>query len=138
MNILNKLTIKHLIMNKKRTLVSIIGIILSTALMVGIGLLISTILTSERLNAIKTYGNHHVSFNSLKQEDLNLISKNINVSEVKYYVPLGFTKVDSSYDSKPYIYITEGSKELLNSLNIIEGTLPTNDQELLISSNFKK
>ena len=75
MNILNKLTIKHLIMNKKRTLVSIIGIILSTALMVGIGLLISTILTSERLNAIKTYGNHHVSFNSLKQEDLNLISK---------------------------------------------------------------
>lgn len=136
MNILNKLTIKHLIMNKKRTLVSIIGIILSTALMVGIGLLISTILTSERLNAIKTYGNHHVSFNSLKQEDLNLISKNINVSEVKYYVPLGFTKVDSSYDSKPYIYITEGSKELLNSLNIIEGSLPTNDQELLISSNL--
>ena len=136
MNILNKLTIKHLIMNKKRTLVSIIGIILSTALMVGIGLLISTILTSERLNAIKTYGNHHVSFNSLKQEDLNLISKNINVSEVKYYVPLGFTKVDSSYDSKPYIYITEGSKELLDSLNIIEGSLPTNDQELLISSNL--
>ncbi len=136
MNILNKLTIKHLVMNKKRTLVSIIGIILSTALMVGIGLLISTILTSERLNAIKTYGNHHVSFNSLKQEDLNLISKNINVSEVKYYVPLGFTKVDSSYDSKPYIYITEGSKELLNSLNIIEGSLPTNDQELLISSNL--
>ena len=42
MNILNKLTIKHLTMNKKRTIVSIVGIVLSTALMVGIGLLLST------------------------------------------------------------------------------------------------
>ena len=42
MNILNKLTIKHLKMNKKRTIVTIIGIILSTALMVGIGLLFSS------------------------------------------------------------------------------------------------
>ena len=40
MNILNKLTIKHLKMNKKRTVVTIIGIILSTALMVGIWLLL--------------------------------------------------------------------------------------------------
>ena len=42
MNILNKLTIKHLKMNKKRTIVTIVGVILSTALMVGIGLLLST------------------------------------------------------------------------------------------------
>ena len=42
MNILNKLTQKHLTMNKKRTIVTIVGIILSTALMVGIGLLLST------------------------------------------------------------------------------------------------
>ena len=38
MKILNKLTIKHLLLNKKRTIVTIIGIILSTSLMVGIGL----------------------------------------------------------------------------------------------------
>mgnify|MGYP002617731945 CR=1 FL=1 len=42
MKILNKLTIKNLLKNKKRTIVSIIGIMLSTALMVGIGLLCST------------------------------------------------------------------------------------------------
>ena len=39
MSILNRLTIKNLRLNKKRTIVTIIGIILSTALMVGIGLL---------------------------------------------------------------------------------------------------
>ena len=44
MKLLNQLTIKHLLMNKKRTIVTIIGITLSTALMVGIGLLVSTFL----------------------------------------------------------------------------------------------
>ncbi len=42
MSILNRLTIKNLRLNKKRTIVTIIGIILSTALMVGIGLLFSS------------------------------------------------------------------------------------------------
>lgn len=53
MQILNKLTIKHLLMNKKRTLVTIIGIVLSTALMVGIGLLVSSYLESMRLDVEK-------------------------------------------------------------------------------------
>ena len=42
MSILNDLTIKNLKLNKKRTIVTIVGIILSTALMVGIGLLFSS------------------------------------------------------------------------------------------------
>ena len=42
MSVLKELTIKNLKLNKKRTIVTIIGIILSTALMVGIGLLFSS------------------------------------------------------------------------------------------------
>ena len=43
MSILNDLTIKNLKLNKKRTIVTIVGIILSTALMVGIGLLVTMV-----------------------------------------------------------------------------------------------
>ena len=54
MNILNRLTIKHLKLNKRRTIVSIIGIVLSTAMMVGVGLLVSSIrdalIRDEELN----------------------------------------------------------------------------------------
>ena len=42
MNILNRLTIKHLCMNKRRTIVTIIGIILSCSLMVGLGTIASS------------------------------------------------------------------------------------------------
>ena len=59
MNILDKLTLKHLKMNKKRTIVTIIGILLSTALMVGIGLLLSTMRDFSIKSIIEYEGNHH-------------------------------------------------------------------------------
>ena len=54
MKILNNLTIKHLCLNKKRTIVTIIGIILSTALMVGVGLLLSSFISALKEDTIKS------------------------------------------------------------------------------------
>ena len=42
MELLNRLTIKNLKLNKKRTAVTIIGIILSTALITGVATLVSS------------------------------------------------------------------------------------------------
>ena len=61
MNILNKLTIKHLKMNKRRTVVTIIGIILSTALMVGIGTIASSIREYFITDAIEKSGSTQVT-----------------------------------------------------------------------------
>ena len=49
MNLLNKLTLKSLKLNKKRTIVTIIGIILSTALIVAV----SSLVTSARVSLIE-------------------------------------------------------------------------------------
>ena len=80
MNILNKLTIKHLKMNKKRTVVTIIGIILSTALMVGIGLLMSTV-RENMIDMVKQEnGTQHAIIYNLSQDDLSHIKNNNNVN----------------------------------------------------------
>ena len=89
MKILNKLTIKHLLMNKKRTLVTIIGITLSTALMVGIGLLTSTYLESMRIDAKNNYGAYHFMIEGIQYQELEKIEANIEVEDSYYYVPLG-------------------------------------------------
>ena len=68
MNILNKLTIKHLKMNKKRTIVTIIGVILSTALMVGIGLLFSTFREYMIDETISYSGDYHTEFSRVDQD----------------------------------------------------------------------
>lgn len=138
MNILNKLTIKHLKMNKKRTLVTIIGITLSTALMVGIGLLVSSFLTTQRLDAEKSFGSFHTKFDKINQSEYEMISKNVNMKNFSYYTPIGSAKVNSKRDNKPYLYIAEGNKEFLNNLTLVEGTLPTNDKEIVISKHAIK
>lgn len=135
MNILNKLTLKHLKMNKKRTLVTIIGITLSTALMTGIGLLVSSLLVTERTAAINTFGSYHTKFENLNEDMVSTISKNINVLKSYYYEPLGYALVDSKKLSKPYLYIVNGNSEFLNTLKLVEGTLPTNESEIVISEH---
>lgn len=48
MNVLNRLTIKNLKLNRKRTIVTIVGIVLATALLVAV----TTIATSMRESLI--------------------------------------------------------------------------------------
>ena len=135
MQILNKLTIKHLLMNKKRTLVTIIGIILSTALMVGIGLLVSTYLESMRVDAEANYGSYHAMIEGVDHSQLEVISNNIHVNDSYYFAPLGFARIPSENEFKPYLYVTEASESFLDSLTLVKGRLPENSNEIVISEH---
>jgi len=136
MNILNKLTIKHLTQNKKRTVVSIIGIILSTALMVGIGLLFATV----RDNSIKmiesSSGNHHIRID-VPKDKIDIVAKNKNIKNYKYKSSIGFalySDIENFY--KPYIHVLDADSNYLNELEVIEGRLPQNNHELLVSEHL--
>ena len=126
MKILNRLTIKHLMMNKKRTIVTIIGIVLSTALMVGIGLLMSTFLYSMREDAEKYNGNYHASFTSLTAEERETLKLNVNFSETYFYGIVGYSKIESKNFYKPYLYIVSGDSNFFQNVELIEGRLPEN------------
>ena len=79
MSILNRLTIKNLRLNKKRTIVTIIGIILSTALMVGIGLLFSSFQDLMIRDTIGYSGKYEAKYNDVDLIKLNDIKKNLLV-----------------------------------------------------------
>lgn len=136
MNILNKLTIKHLKQNKKRTVVTIIGIILSTALMVGIGLLFATIRDNSIKSIEKNNGSHHVLI-KVPSSKLEIIKNNKTIKTYKYKSSLGYAKIDGIENSyKPYIEIFNASKEYLDNLELIEGRLPKNSNEIVISDSL--
>lgn len=136
MNILNKLTLKNLKLNKKRTLVTIIGITLSTALMVGIGLLVSSFIESEKENAISINGPQHAIYTDLTISDINVLKKNVSIKKLSYYTPLGNAKFPSIFDNKKYLYISEANNDFLNDLELIEGRLPENSNELVINNEL--
>lgn len=137
MNILNKLTIKHLSMNKKRTIVTIVGVILSTALMVGIGLLFSSIRDNSIKDIIYSNGSQHVTISSVYGEDVKALENNIHVKESCYYTSLGYANANSSNEYKPYYHVVGASDSFLKTLSLKEGRLPNNNNEIVISDHIK-
>lgn len=133
MSILNRLTIKNLRLNKKRTIVTIIGIILSTALMVGIGLLFSSFQDLMIRDTIGYSGKYEAKYNDVDLIKLNDI-KNKNFTYF-YEKPIGFSKIESSNEYKPYMYITSVNREYFDELKLIEGNIPKNENEIVISNH---
>ena len=133
MSILNRLTIKNLRLNKKRTIVTIIGIILSTALMVGIGLLFSSFQDLMIRDTIGYSGKYEAKYNDVDLIKLNDI-KNKNFTYF-YEKTIGFSKIESSNEYKPYMYITSVNREYFDELKLIEGDIPKNENEIVISNH---
>ena len=76
MDLLNKLTIKSLKLNKKRTIVTIIGIMLSVALITAVATMYSSAIKS--LINFETYrnGNFHIAFYDVNEKEIYKIEKN--------------------------------------------------------------
>ncbi len=136
MKILNRLTIKHLKMNPKRTIVTIIGIVLSMALMLGCGLLASSFIESMKQEAIMLHGEYHAAFKSLSKKEAQEIENNIHINNSYFSSLMGFGEfLDSQNYAKPYYAMYSASKELLETFQLKEGRLPENEHEILVSNH---
>lgn len=134
MSILNKLTIKNLKLNKKRTIVTIIGIILSTALMVGIGLLFSSFQDYMIRETISYNGRYEANY---ENADLSKVSNLKDKDFVYFYEKtIGFSEFESKNEYKPYIYIAGVNEEFFNELKLVDGRFPNNDDEIVISEHI--
>src|SRR5574344_1349893 len=139
MNILNKLTNKNLKLNKNRTLVTIIGISLATALICAVLGMITSFQATMKNVAKTEVGDYHVKFENIPTNQAKYITENNAVE--KYYLQsdLGYAKLDKSENEyKPYAYIVGMSSESLsnNGLELTSGRLPENSNEIIIEDTM--
>ena len=140
MKILNILTLKNLKLNKRRTIVTIIGIMLSTALICAVAGMVSSLQETLIQMAKDDNGNKHITIQGVKYEDLKYFSNNRYVENEYLVKNLGYAKLDgSNLDTTPYLNIVAYTKEafLNNKLNIVDGRLPQNENEIVIPTNIK-
>ncbi|MEG0021462.1 MAG: FtsX-like permease family protein [Bacilli bacterium] len=135
MNILNKLTVKHLKMNKKRTIVTIIGIVLSTSLMVGIGLLLSSTREMMIEDAISNFGSQHIEIKDLKKEQISMIQNNANIKEIKIKEYYGYAKINEKINDA-YFKIYGANEKFFNSLKLEKGRFPKTENEIVIPEHL--
>ena len=74
MTLLNKLTIKNLKLNKKRTIVTIIGIMLSVALITAVASMYASGIKSLIKYETLIKGNFHTAFYNVPTSDIDLIA----------------------------------------------------------------
>ena len=139
MKILNKLTIKSLKLNKKRTLVTIIGILLSTALITVVAGMITSGKATLQDYFIKNNGDYQVEFKDVPTEDLSYIAENRNIDNYFLTSDIGYARFnESTNEDKPYFHIVaidNGAQSKL-PIKLEEGRFPTNSSEIVISSNL--
>lgn len=139
MNLLNKLTIKNLKLNKKRTVVTIIGIMLSVALITAVASIYSSGIKSLINFETHEKGDFHVSFMDISKSELETLKNNRSIDTLNLVKNIGFAKIDSKNEYKPYAYIKAFTKSSLNNLSVklVSGRLPENENEILIPTHLK-
>lgn len=141
MNILKKLTLKSLKLNKKRTIVTIIGIILSTALICAVAGMITSV-QKTLINYAKSHsGNYHVCFKNIPNDELKYIKENKNVQNYFWSKNVGYGKLEKvENEYKPYIFVMEYDKKGLEQggVTLLEGRMPENSNEIVIPEHLIK
>ena len=147
MKVLNELSVKDLKLNKKRSIVIIIGIILSTALICGVAGLVTSFQKTFVETAKKNQGNYHTIFYDVPKDELKYIEENRGVKDyylsegIGYsYLPNVTVTTSTGAEEKPLVNIISMNDKFLNNMaiNIKDGRLPENDSELAISTRINE
>ncbi len=140
MNVIRKLTLSSIRLNKKRSVATVIAIILSTALICGTAGLCASALKSFQQSAIYQVGDFHVTAEEIRREDTALITGNAKVKDFFFTKDLGYGVLEGSKnEDKPYVFVTALSARALNGgwgVHLVEGRLPQNETELLVGAHI--
>ena len=138
MNIFKQFTKRSLKENKTRTLVTIIGIILSVAMFTAT---IEAFVTVQDylINYAEMYnGKYHVGFYDVEYDDISIISEDERVEKYTFVQEIGYAEIGSSNEYKPYLYIAGIPSDFTDimPIHLTEGRLPQNSNEIVVSDHL--
>lgn len=140
MNLMKTLTLKNLKLNRKRTIVTIVGIILATALLSALVTLVSSFQYSVIEYQKQKGGDFHVKFSNVKMSELSEFKNNRNIESTFETMGMGFAKLDDcKNEDKPYAYVmaTDEAGFERGCFKLIEGRMAKNEDEIVIPRHLK-
>lgn len=136
MNIMNRLTLRYLKKNRRRTLVTIIGVIISAAMLTAVATLGNSFLDLIKRQTIRDEGNWHVRYDQVNQKQLQAIQNDPETEQVAITQDVGYAPLKgSTNENKPYLFIRALNKGAYDNfrVDLEKGRLPQNSQEVVIS-----
>lgn len=144
MNILNELTIKNLRQNRKRTIVTIFGIMLSVALVTAITTFISSMQGSMVEYAKNQSGNYHIVVSDVPKEEQKYFLNNEKIEKVMFGQTLGnISFMEKTQESESESELIETKLKALDEESLhntgeflTEGRLPKSGKEVVFPINL--
>ena len=140
MNVFNKVTLESLKKNRTRTIVTIIGIMLSAAMICASTTLVSSMQNFVLRCAIHIDGGWYGAVYDAAYKDYEDIRDSDRVSSAAYAQVLGYAKIDSANERKPYLYVLGGDVASgyfkTMPVHLILGTLPKDSTEIILPEHL--
>ena len=140
MNVFNKVTLESLKKNRTRTIVTIIGIMLSAAMICASTTLVSSMQNFVLRCEIYNDGDWHGAVYDAAYKDYEDIRGSDRVSSAAYAQVLGYAKIDSANERKPYLYVLGGDVASgyfkTMPVHLILGTLPKDSTEIILPEHL--
>jgi putative ABC transport system permease protein len=142
MNIISKLTLRHLLENKKRSVVTMLGIATSTALISAIMIGIFSFFRFFGYLEIQNSGNAVAQFNEVSLDQYNALLQDKGIAEVGLHVleekQTGVRLLVDKADRLRIGNIDRGNPEYI-AMKVVsdyDGKLPVNSSEIAVEESF--
>jgi putative ABC transport system permease protein len=139
MNIVNKLTVRHLKQNKKRTLVTIIGVIISVAMVTAVATLGVSFMDLMQRQEIASDGEWHVLYKDVNKEQLEVIKRDEATKTLVISRDFGYALLEGGKnENKPYFFIKEYNPQGFKQfpIELSKGRLPKATNEVVLSEHI--
>ncbi len=144
MNIINKLTLRHLKENKKRTVVTIIGIIISVAMITATCVSVTSLIHVFAQSEAYTGGNWHIELENADAGQIEKLEQNEDLQYVGVCKTLELgnqaaVRVDSGKKASVSIGdILAGNRDYFSAMFTAsyQGKLPANENEIVVTREF--
>ena len=139
MKVLHQFTRRMLLLNKTRTMVTVIAIVLSAAMFTAVTTCVSTLQNYLYRAVVAADGSWHGVQYNVSAEDLAALAERGDVRDYTALEQVGYAMAGSMNVAKPYLMIygiDDKTAELL-PIHITEGRLPENDGEILLPNHLE-
>ena len=140
MNVFNKVTLESLKKNRTRTIVTIIGIMLSAAMICASTTFVSSMQNFVLRCEIYSSGDWHGAVYDAAYKDYEDIRDSGKVSSAAYAQVLGYAKIGSANEYKPYLYVLGGDAASgyfeTMPVHLLLGTLPKDSTEIILPEHL--
>ena len=139
MNVFHKYTLQNLKKNKTRTIVTIIGIILSVAMFSATILSLSSAMHYMTSYVEQTIGKFYCELSDISEDTVNEVKNDKRVKSFSQMKTVGYAEIGSKNEMKPYLFIEAVDKKFENhvAVRMLEGRMPERTGEITLPEHLK-